>query len=226
MKIFFTFLVFSLMSLKGTGSNSPKVIPDGVWYNSVFNRTLVIETYRNGMNIRGIHSRSGWTWFRRVAKWSYYDDYGNKLKIYPHKVVYTSFKNNQRLTFFPVDSKHDRINRRPDNMYSNAEKPNHHQGRDIGSDNERNRIDTDNLEGTWKVEGIDKEVYITETREGIKARFKDARQWYDYEFSPPLHAYISPDGNRYELSGKALTWTDKDMRKKFILYKISDELED
>jgi hypothetical protein len=224
MKIVFTFLFISLMSLKGTGLNSPEAIPDGVWYNSIYNRTLVIETYGNGMNIRGIHSRQGWTWFKRVAKWSYYDDFGNRIKLYPHKVVYTSYKNNQRLSFFPVDSKHDGINKRPDYVGNHAEKPKHPQGHVIKSDG--GLIDHDNLEGTWKVEGIDKEVYITETREGIKARFKDARQWYVYEFDPSLRAYISPDGNRYELTGNVLSWTDKSQRKKFFLYKISDELED
>lgn len=227
MKIFFTFLVFSLMSLKGAASNSPAIIHDGVWYNSIFNKTVVIETYKNGMNIRGIHSRKGWTWFRRAAKYSYYDDYGNRVKIYPHKVVYTSIKNNQRLTFYPVDPTHDGINRRPDYMDKNVEKPyDQHQGRDTRSNGDVRQMDLHTLEGTWKVEGIDKEVYITETREGIKARFTDARQWYAYVFNAPLQAYISDDGHRYELSGKALSWTDKSQLKKFFLHKLSDDLED
>lgn len=226
---------------------------DGLWYNHYKDRTIEIHAYQDGLKVRGLRPGNRWVWLDRANANTYYDQYGNRLKVYNEFIRYNTRRMRGKLTFVKLhikDRNHDHYRNsdhsRSDNRSRHSQ--NHgwadddfedesdvdgYEGRDqkwnkdddiIHNKSNTTRYegnDTD-LEGTWSVNGLDKKVYVTETRDGFKARFNDDPNWY--KFTKQVSGiFIDENGNKYYFDNGQLIWEDNRGLRKYNLTKISDE---
>lgn len=236
-RIFFIFSIFIMtLSLHASGN-----ILDGSWYNPHIKRSIIIKHQRDGLQIKGIHSRYGWTWFERCSKNTYCDRYDNLIKISGrNRIVYYKRDRRARLTFYPVsDINVDRRyrdtydeedwysdNYRSDgNRYNDYDEKYNHKNDDITIN--RNHIKHQSPEGTWESIELGKKVFIVDTRDGLKARFSDDPRWYIFKTEEDKSGvFISDKGHRYEyLDENNLLWIDNSGKRKYKLTKLSDEIE-
>jgi hypothetical protein len=217
-----------------------QLMVSGKWYNPYINRQIEIIVYPDGLKVRGIHSKNRWTYFERSGNRTFRDWYGNRIRFQGlEELLYTSNTRRARLTFFLM---HGYQKSRWDKETGGYADRDYYDERDsrYGNDdtdvnekkyqNRNQKVDFDikDMEGTWKVNDLSKNVFIIETRDGIKARFSDENKWFSYIKEPNDSAgFVSEEGHQYIYSedGK-LIWVDKTNAKKFFLNKISDDFLD
>ena len=239
----FSIILISLSTQASIGIN------DGSWYNPYLQRNIFISHHRDGVKIKGIHSRYGWTWFERCGKNSFSDRYENTVKFAGNnRMVYYKRNRRARLTFYPVSdrnydhrsgNRHDggfrnNINNNDDDWYSDNEPSGY---RDYESDNDvegrgdvsttRKRRNHINPEGTWQSAEFDRKVYIIDTRDGLKARFIDEHDWYIFKSDEKNKGvFYSDKGHRYEcIDENNMLWIDSSGQRRYKLIKISDDIE-
>jgi hypothetical protein len=224
------YLTFAI-SLKAADIPRPSI--SGLWYNKIANKTIEIKTYLDGIKVVGIHAPNKWTWFDQINKNTYRDKYDNTIKIGSETIKYVAYRRNIKLTFIKVhlspekhnyddQSENDYVDKQPTHTLYNQE---------ITKEKKDNiypskLLIAKDLVGTWQVQDYDKKVYITDTRDGIKARFNNEKKWYSFTSSAAINGFISADGHSYTIVDGRLVWTDKTGKKKFYLDKISSELGD
>lgn len=237
-RIYFYFILILFPVFLFAESNQH--IVSGKWYNPYIDRQIVVLAFPDGIKVKGIHSKYGWTFFDRRGSGTFYDVYGNKIRLFGHdQILYTdrrkkvrlsfillnTYKNQDRQRYKRGDDKSDYYNKY-DQKFSDKEddfsEQNDHNG------NQKYEIEPNDLEGTWKVKDFSKTVYIVETRDGIKARFSDEKKWFTYHRSSHDSAgFVSDEGYQYIYTGDGkLIWIDKTQAKKFYLTKISDQFQD
>jgi hypothetical protein len=206
------------------GAQAQYTIPDGVWYNKYSDRLVLAESTSGGILVKGIHAVNRWTFFEYIRQGVYEDSYRNRISFRnPRKWIYQSRTSSRKLTFVQIESRPTATS--------------------LADRTERLRYDEDKntnksappisyqklpaLEGTWYAETIKSYVYITETREGLKARLKDSRSWFIYEKNPiDEKEFITSSGSKYyRMQDGTLVWTSKENNRNLVLIKISDEFE-
>jgi hypothetical protein len=110
MKTVYICVLISLLSISETSAGHSTIEDRQYWYNGYLNRTIEIFQYEDGIEVKGLHSNLGYFWFQRRSSHSYFDRYGNKIKLYRTKIIYYSNRRNSRLTFLPVYDRFDRRN--------------------------------------------------------------------------------------------------------------------
>lgn len=101
MKSFHFVFIIYILSISAVYSNEKITGQRQFWYNGLLNRTIEVQHYTDGIEVKGLHSRHGYSWFQRRSSTSYFDKYGNKLKWSRNKVIYYNQRRNSRLTFLP-----------------------------------------------------------------------------------------------------------------------------
>lgn len=229
--------IFSLSELSAT--------PHEVWYNAYSGITISTEYHTNGMYVRGLYNKNRTTWFKRKSSSTFRDSRGNTILISSDKLIFTDRKRRSKLTFItltafnnqhsinsqPLSKSNPRMvdNRDYDTSLSNETTRNvntvQNQGKlELVEENTSTSISLISLEGTWSVQNLDKKVYITETRDGLKARFTDSMNWVSYERISGTNDYINPEGEKYTRNQDNLIWHYSSGQKIFILTKISNDL--
>jgi hypothetical protein len=239
-QVFFVLSIL-LISLSMHASQS---IKEGSWYNPYLQRNIFISHHRDGVRIKGIHSRYGWTWFERCGKNTFRDRYENTVKFTgSSRMIYFKQNRRARLTFYPVtDRYYDRYGERPGGTYRNygdddwysehdrtdykyEESQNDVEGRGsaLTSRKHRNLISP---EGTWQSRELNRNVYIIDTRDGLKARFSDEHDWYIFKSDDKNKGvFYSEKGHRYEyIDENNMLWIDSSGQRKYKLIKISEEI--
>lgn len=228
--------IFSLSELSAT--------PHEVWYNAYSGITISTEYHTNGMYVRGLYSKNTTSWFKRKSSTTFRDSRGNIIVISSDNLIFTDRKRRSKLTFVTLTAYR---NKRAVNSQSLSNNPRIDSER-INSTLSSNEVSGINstaenqeklelvkehsstlnslisLEGTWSVQNLDKKVYITETRDGIKARFTDSMNWISYERISGTSDYINQEGEKYTLNQNNLIWHYKDGQKIFILTKMANDL--
>lgn len=221
---------------------------DGLWYNQYIDRTIEINAFQDGLKVRGLRGGNRWVWFDRTSPNTYYDQYGNRLRIHDQFIRYNTRHSRGKLTFIKIVRK-DRYDERPNHSDRSRNRQNDDRWAedDFESGNDHYKYDdydqrwdnrhgsTQNksntykyegnntdLEGTWSVNGLDKKVFVTETRDGFKARFDDETKWYSFT-KQTSGAYLDENRNKYYFENGQLIWEDYRGTRKYNLTKISDE---
>lgn len=101
MKSSISILLISMLCATLANSTQMSFSERQYWYNGYLNRTIEINRFADGIEVRGLHSRNGSSWFERRSSNSYYDRYENKLKLINNKVIYYNRRKSSRLTFLP-----------------------------------------------------------------------------------------------------------------------------
>lgn len=237
-RIYFFFILILLPVFLFAESNQN--IVSGKWYNPYIDRQIVILAFRDGIKVKGIHSKNGWTFFDRMGSRIFYDVYGNKIRLFGHdQILYTDRRKKVRLTFILLNSYQNQDRQKYNRGHDSNEYYNEDDQRfsdrknDFSEQNDhhgklKNEFEPNDLEGTWKVKDFSKTVYIVETRDGIKARFSDEKKWFTYHrVSYDSAGFVSDEGHEYIYNGDGkLIWMDKTKAKKFYLTKISDQFQD
>jgi len=217
-----------------------KLSLSGTWYNPFRDMTIQIVDYPDGIKVRGLHSGFRWVYFDMTGSYTFRDVYGNKIKrIDRGHIIYSARNRNERLTFVNMDDFHIQNDRKlrkyryyEDYIDSNQQydrndnDANYLQEYNYQSENRNQKAFFADPEGTWKVKEISKNVFIVETRDGIKARFSDESRWYSYtkDLADPF-LFKNEKGHTYRLSDDGqLIWNDKENKRRFYLIKISDEM--
>lgn len=235
--------IFFSALLMLTGSIYLDAAARETWYNPYTGITISTQYRPNGMYVTGLYKIDSKNWFKRIKKYKFRDNNGNELTINQDKLVYTARRNRARLTFYTTDRdyKHKPAYQRGDYeninnnekdfgyLYDTNKNPGVSQnyGQDAAIQAESVPASVSSImhvEGTWSVKNIAQKVYVTETREGIKARFTDNMKWTDYNKIPDTNTYQDAHGNIYTLDKENLIWHDKSGQKTFILTKISNDL--
>lgn len=86
----------------------------------------------------------------------------------------------------------------------------------------KNEDRANDIEGTWSVDHLGKKVFITETRDGFKARFNDETKWYSFT-KQDSGTYMDENRNKYYFENGQLIWEDGKGSRKYNLTKMSDE---
>jgi hypothetical protein len=199
-------------------------IPDGVWYNKYSDRLVLAESTNGGILVKGIHASNRWTFYNYIRPGVYEDSYRNRISFRnPRKWIYKSRTNSRKLTFVQIERRPaatplaDRTERRTYDADKNTDRP----------APPVNNQKLPALEGTWYAEAMKSYVYITETRDGLKARLKDSTSWYIYEINPiDDKEFITSSGSRYyRMQDGTLVWTSKENNRNLILVKVSDDFD-
>ena len=229
--------IFSLSDVSAT--------PHETWYNSYTGITISTEYHTNGMYVRGLYNNNTTSWFKRKSSSTFRDSRGNTILISSDKLIFTDRKRRSKLTFITLNAFNSQRsinsqslsksnprmddNRDYDTSLSNETTRNvstvQNQGKlELVHENTPTTISLISLEGTWSVQNLDKKVFITETRDGLKARFTDSMNWFTYERISGTNDYINLEGEKYTRDQNTLIWHYKSGQKIFILTKISDDL--
>ncbi len=212
--------------------------PIEVWHNTHTGITIYTEYFNNGMEVKGLYQKNNIAWFKRQRNNVFKDNKGNSIRLINDQLVFSDRRNRAKLTFLSIPQQHTSTVQNPDlNSDSNKQHSSTIQDNKTTikpssvskkSDKEIipiKDINHDKMEGTWAVKGMDKKVFITETREGIKARFTDELNWFTYTQVEGSFTFINENEAYYIKENDALIWKDK-TGKTFSLYKTSDTLED
>lgn len=204
-------------------ANAQSNVPDGVWYNKHKDRIIIISSAGDGILVKGIQVSNRNTFFQYVKKHTLLDSGRNRI-IFKNdrKLVYQSKGGLIKLTFIKIESHtphvkellHDQRHNTDHSDNISMSKP-ELQFRDI------------KLEGTWLAREINKYVYITDTRDGLKARLKDEKHWQIYQRKGDQpNIFISESGSYYTVNeASSLTWTSSDKLRNLTLIRISSEFE-
>lgn len=225
--------IFSLSDVSAT--------PHETWYNSYTGITISTEYHANGMYVRGLYNKNRTSWFKRKSSSTFRDSRGNMIVISSDKLIFTDRKRRSKLTFItltahnnnrtinsqPLSNNNPRMDNKASLSYENNGNNNAVQNQEkleLVEENTPTSNSLIRLEGTWSVQNLDKKVYITETRDGIKARFTDSMNWVSYERISGTSDYINQEGEKYTRNQDNLIWHYNSGQKIFILTKISDDL--
>jgi hypothetical protein len=230
MKVIYTFLaLLTLVSTIHAADINVKYYT-GLWYMPHFNRTIEVLAYKDGFKIKGLNSNYIHTWFERLQKYTLRDNVGNKIRLVDGTLVYYPKRGNISITLYKVKAKSN--NYKP--IKDKKEYPTSQNNSKINSNKiyyyknkvyDLTSVNVDKIEGTWLAESIDRLVYITYTRDGIKARLVADKSWFHYSLHK-TNEYIGADGQRYNYQIPYLFWYDKSGQRKIQLIKLSDDLID
>ena len=216
------------------------------WYNSHTGVTIYTEYFNNGMEVKGLYQKNSIAWFKRKQNNIFKDNRGNTLRLINDRLVFSDKRKRAKLTFISIpqheisniknpasisDSDNHLIPTNQDNTATL--KPSNMANTSVIAANsitddyivQNNDVNHEKMEGTWAVRSMDKKVFITETREGIKARFTDELKWFEYTQIEGTDRFTNDNEAQYIRDKDMLIWKDK-TGKTFSLYKISDDLED
>lgn len=201
------FFVWLLMETFLTAQPYQELPPDGVWYNKHKDQLILIETSTRGLLIKGIHHTDRFSLFEPIGRGVYIDSHKNRIFLdNERKLVYKNRPGTKKLTFVKIES------HTPPGIpdHTTYEPP--------------RKAPLLPVEGTWDVKEIDRKVFITETRDGLKARLSDEKEWFTYERSKEdYNIYISQRGSRYEWIGEnTMRWISADGKRILTLIKKSD----
>lgn len=230
MKVIYTFLALVTLVSSLHGADIDIRYYTGLWHMPHSSRTIEVLAYKDGFKIKGLNSNYIHTWFERLQKNTLRDNAGNTIRLVDGTLVYYPRRSNTIMTLYKVKSTSN--NNKPikdkkeyptsqNNIKSNSNKIFTYKNKvyDLTS------VNVDKIEGTWLAEGIDRLVYITYTRDGIKARLVDDKTWYHYSLHK-TDEYTASDGQRYNYEAPYLFWYDKSSQRKIQLIKLSDDLID
>ena len=246
MRALITLIVMFITSSFILNANNPHPRSyNGLWHNDYTGKTIEIQAYADGLNIKGLPTYRHWVWFERSSGNTYYDRYGNRIKIQGPYIRFYTHRRHGRLTFIQLQNDrprpsagHDghkgRERHNEDDYYDQSYRNERYNDDDSYNDDrtytkELNKAQSyskpsyNDPEGTWQVQSPNKKVYITETRDGLKARFSDELKWYTYKLDTSSGNYISENGNRYIFENDRLLWIDKSGNRKFYMTKISED---
>ena len=219
-----SFILLCILFIFTLNIQAQSHVPDGVWYNKYSDRLVQAESTNGGILIKGIHSINRWTYFEYIRPGVYEDSYRNRISFRnPRKWIYQSRTSNRKLTFAQIESRPratstiERTDRLSYDKGTNTDSPApplHYQKLPA-------------LEGTWYAESVKSYVYITETRDGLKARLKDSKSWFIYEKNPvDEKEFITSSGSRYyRMPDGTLVWTSKENNRNLVLVKVSDDFD-
>ena len=244
MRALFTLIVIFVTFSCILNANNPHPRSyNGLWYNNYTGKTIEIQHYADGLKIKGLPAYRNWARFERNSANTYYDRFGNRIKLQGPNIRYYTNRRHGRLTFVKIQNdkhrptntrdRHHSIERLDDDDYYDAydrniritDQDRYLDDEDVNSSFPitPSRQANNDVEGTWQVNNPDKKVYITETRDGLKARFSDELKWYVYHLETSSGNYISENGNRYIFENDRLVWIDKSGNRKFYMTKISED---
>jgi hypothetical protein len=231
MKTIFTFYTIVYFATSIIASGIDLKYYSGLWYNPKHGKKIEIIAYEDGFKIKGLHTKYSKTWFERINKYSLRDYEGNKIHLMDEVIVYMPYRSKSKLTFYKMS---DRVKYSGKKSYKSLtdnkqkEYEEHNNSSRIISFNNKtydiSNVTLDKIEGSWLAKGVDKIVYITETRDGLKARFINDKKWYAYTFDRKTGQYISIEGHKYQFITPDLIWNDTTGKKEISLIKISDDL--
>jgi hypothetical protein len=82
MRTFITLIVIFITSSFILNANNPHPRSyNGLWHNDYTGKTIEIQAYADGLNIKGLPTYRHWVWFERSSGNTYYDRFGNRIKI-------------------------------------------------------------------------------------------------------------------------------------------------
>ena len=229
-------------------------VPEGRWYNSYSDRTILVKSGHNYIKIKGLRSRNGWTYFDRRGSQIFVDIYGNTIRRKNDDVfVFTDRFRHTRWTFIYEGHRRSRWDERRydrDDAYFDFTEDRHlsaadrkYQDDDFDNLNDgyakaekyntlppssgKNLVVPISLEGVWTASGIDAKVYVVDTRDGIKVRLSNEKKWYVYNWDKKAGLLLSEDGQSYTLvHDSRLVWRDKTHSKIIYLEKSADTWDD
>ncbi|MBK9254001.1 MAG: hypothetical protein IPM42_00790 [Saprospiraceae bacterium] len=223
--LFHTVLLFiSICANSNVAIAAQPIIGPSAWLNKYSNTIIKLDQQSDGLYIKGIHSYDKWSFFEYYGGNIFIDKNGNRITVKnPNTLVYRSRLNKRKLTFKKMQNvaQHETYfenNFGNQNQYTetnpNSRPPIHSTG-------------TVKPEGTWYISSIQKYLYITETREGLKARIRDNKEWFSYtRIGNSSSEFISNTGSKYILQKDGtMIWMKAGGRDRLILQKISSEFE-
>ncbi|MCZ2100142.1 MAG: hypothetical protein LC107_01230 [Chitinophagales bacterium] len=238
-----TFLVWISTSISSLHAG-----PIEGWYNAYTGMTIYTEYYTNGMQVKGLYQKNNIAWFKRKSGGVFRDNRGNTIRLNNNQLIFSERRKRAKLTFIPLKEDKPVNNHRGNELQPNLSSattqnvtetpkittksnnsvvtPAPKESPEVMIKTNLPEVNSNQIEGTWAVQGMDKKVFITETREGIKARFTDEFNWFAYERASDSNKYINTDNEAYILEKDHLIWKNKSDSKIIMLYKISDDLSD
>ncbi|MBK8625998.1 MAG: hypothetical protein IPN86_10675 [Saprospiraceae bacterium] len=231
MKTIFTFCTIIFFTSSNIASGIDLRYYTGLWYNPQVSKKIEIMAYEDGFKIKGLHSKYSHNWFERINKFTFQDYAGNKIRLIDGNIVYFPYRSKRKVTFYKVSNGVKSANK--DN-YKSRDENHRHKDQEHNNTNkiisfnnkifDLSNVNLDKLEGSWLAKSVDKIVYITETRDGLKAKFNIDKKWYSYTYNSKTGEYVSLEGHKYQFTTPDLTWNDSTGKKEIMLIKISDDL--
>lgn len=182
-------------------------VREGIFCHPPSGKCLYIENTTKGLLVK-IKSNSSWRLFSYFENNIFFNTNSDRIEVlHPEEIVFIK-RNSVRGLHYVCYEK----------MISGGQSKNDIPGNEIIHE-------TVSVEGLWYNDEYDEHVIVTETRDGIKVRLRDARTWYSYFYSGPGQKFRDEKGNSYTFENGRLTYFYNDGYHTILFYKISENFD-